>query len=83
MSGSALDLAPTKKLMCQGAMGETPEWAIYRLDQALTKAGIDYHATPDDGRVAPVFTVFVRLKDAQQARVVLLKADRLHGSSGA
>ena len=71
MSKSALDLAPTIALCYRGERRSKPEHVIYLLDQAMAKFGIDYFAAAGDFTDAPRFTVYVRIIDAEKARVAI------------
>lgn len=73
MSGSALDLVHTAKLVYQGEWRSKPERAIYLLDQAMARAGIDYFASAVDLIGSPRFIVHVRVGDAERARAVIEK----------
>ena len=69
MSRSALDVAPSTRLFYAGPWRSKPERAIYLLDQAMAKAHIDYFAAITHGDHVPSFTVYVRARNADRAKV--------------
>ncbi len=75
MCSAVLDLAPSKRLTYTGEWRSKPERAIYLLDQAMARAGVQYFATLAPSQHAPCFAVHVRSADVERARVVIQQTE--------